>query len=197
MKFLNSGMSCLLLGAAFLCATNAKAQGISISAIPLAPKRYLSEGSVDQVIRAAVKNFDLHPEKTASLIGRSRGSAWLPKLRVGARRGLQSDVSASLAEQDDRTIRTDDNLNIEAFVSFDFSKLIFSGEESAILREERVRGIDRQELMVLVARVYYERRRLQLERDLFGKKDLATQLRIAELRALLDALSGGALSQGR
>ena len=72
---------------------------------------------------------------------------------------------------------------------------LFAHEESSLLTEERRLEEARLRLVAEVVRLYFERRRLQLERDARGGSDLATEARIAELGAMLDALTGGGMSQ--
>jgi len=46
-----------------------------------------------------------------------------------------------------------------------------------------------------VVHLYFERRRLQLERDLGGQVEVASELRILEAEALLDVFTNGAFSR--
>jgi hypothetical protein len=61
----------------------------------------------------------------------------------------------------------------------------------ALLREARAREEGRAEIIRGVVHLYFERRRLQLERDLLGNDAVGHTVRIAEAEALLDAFTGG------
>ncbi|MCB9612660.1 MAG: hypothetical protein H6722_09445 [Sandaracinus sp.] len=73
----------------------------------------------------------------------------------------------------------------------------YGPDEVSLARETRARAEARDARARLVVAAYFERRRLQLERDLLERRDLATSLRIQELGALLDALTSGAFTRLR
>jgi hypothetical protein len=75
-------------------------------------------------------------------------------------------------------------------------RLVFAREEVPLLREQRAVRLMRQDLVRTVVRVYYERRRLMLERDLLDAAGLDHALRIEEASALLNAFTGGAFGRG-
>jgi hypothetical protein len=74
---------------------------------------------------------------------------------------------------------------------FRFDRLVFASEEPALLRERRSLEEARTTLVAQIVALYYERRRLLVERTLVGVPDLEAELRILEIEALLDALTGG------
>ena len=63
------------------------------------------------------------------------------------------------------------------------------------MRELRHLEERRLEIATQVVHLYFERRRLQLERDLAGTTDVAIELRIIEAEALLDVFTSGAFSR--
>ena len=126
--------------------------------------------------------------------GWARRGGWLPTLQVGARRGQQRDLSQAGA--DDPRLSTDDDLTLDATLTFRLDRAAYGPDEVALAREERTRELERQERYRVVIAAYYERRRLQLERDLMGRHDVLTAVRIRELAALLDAFTGGAFTRG-
>ena len=115
----------------------------------------------------------------------------MPTLRVGARRGQQRDLSQSGAAADPE-LSTDDDLTLDASLTFRFDRAAYGADEVSLAREERSRALELQERARTVVAAYFERRRLQLERDLSGESDVGVELRILELEALLDAFTGGA-----
>ncbi len=159
--------------------------------------RYAGEPRVDVAVRAALRVAAVDPHAAQSAASRARMSGWLPQLRVGARRGQGWDLSALTASNDAGHINlsTADDLSVEASVTFYLPRIVYAREEATLLREARARQHARASLVRTVVGLYFERRRLQLERDLMGRTDLSHQMRIGEIEALLDAFTGGAFGR--
>lgn len=173
-------------------AAPARAQ-ISPEQIEEALAYYDGEPRVDQVVRDALRAQSAHPGRVRDAMDRARVTGVLPIARVAIRRGQAIDLRAlGVGGEDARTnLATDDDLMLEASLVFRFDRLAFASEETSLLRELRASEEARRELIRAVIAIYFERRRLQLERDLMAP-DLARALRILELEALLDALTDGA-----
>jgi hypothetical protein len=101
------------------------------------------------------------------------------------------DLSSSAADESLR-LSTDDDLTLEAALSFELDRVVFRSEEVALLQRARDEESARQARVREVIQLYFERRRLQLERDLLGDANLARSVRIAEIEALLDVFTKGA-----
>jgi hypothetical protein len=170
---------------------------LASGAIGRALARYAHEPTVDEVVRIALAASGLEPSRLRAAASRARASAWLPTARVGIRRG--SGVDLSLRQNTTVTERavltTDESIAVEGSLVFHLGRAVFAREEIALLREERAVADARRELITDIVRVYYERRRLQLERDLLGRDDLERTLAIAERTAVLDGWTGGAFSR--
>jgi len=153
------------------------------------------EPKVDEVVAAAVREGVTDLERVDALGNRARLSGLLPSIRVGAQRGTGWDLSERLDESGRIQLATDDSLSIRGEAVFALDRLLFARQEVPLLREERAVRLVRQDLVRTVVRIYYERRRLMLERDLLGVNDLEHVIRIEEATALLNAFTGGALSR--
>ncbi len=163
---------------------------------PEALARYADEPSIAQLLAALQRLPELDPEVARRAARRARRGGWLPDLRFALRRGQARDLSAQLDPGDDRRrVSTDDDLALEGSLTIRLSRAAYGPDEVALLREERARERAREERARVVVAAYFERRRLQLERDLRGRQDLETLNRIAELEALLDAFTGGAFTR--
>jgi hypothetical protein len=160
--------------------------------------RYADEPTVEDVVRAALAASGLDPGRARAAATRARASAWLPTARVGVRRGSGVDLSLrqTAAVADRSVLSADESLALEGALVFQLGRAVFAREEVPLLREERAIAEERRELIVDVVRVYHERRRLQLERDLLGRDDLEHALAIAERTAVLDGWTRGAFSRG-
>jgi hypothetical protein len=161
--------------------------------IARALRAYDREPRVGQLVQAALRVADADPEKARAMASRARMAGWVPTLKLAVRRGLNRDLSASQTLETDRTnLSTDDDLVLEASLTFDLQRLVYDHDEIALAREQRRTAQARAEIARTVVGLYFERRRLQLERDLLPGADPGRELRVAELEALLDAFTDGA-----
>ncbi len=190
----------LLLALPFGLELDAAAQLDDVDAVDVRPsqariaralRRYRHEPTIRQLLDAIAADPTLDPERARELARRARRGGWLPTLRVGARRGQQRDLSQSGGTTDPE-LSTDDDLTLDASLTFRFDRAAYGPDEVSLAREERTRALELQERARTVVAAYFERRRLQLERDLSGESDVASELRILELEALLDAFTNGA-----
>lgn len=176
--------------------SGARAQEANEAPTPENLARYADEPSIGQLLEAVARLPELDPEVARRAARRARRGGWLPDLRLAVRRGQARDLSAQFDDGDDRTrVSTDDDLALEGSLTIRLSRAAYGPDEVALLREERAREQQREVRARLVVAAYFERRRLQLERDLRGRRDLETLQRIAELEALLDAFTGGAFTR--
>ncbi|MBW2460813.1 MAG: hypothetical protein JRH11_04150 [Deltaproteobacteria bacterium] len=149
------------------------------------------EPSVDRVVQAALRAGAPSLADLDSLATRARLSGLLPSLRVGARRGTGWDLSERLDDNGRVQVGTDDQLSIRAEAVFSLDRLLFAREEVPLSRELRAVQLVRRDLVQAVVRLFFERRRLMLERDLLGVDGVVVTMRIEEATALLDAFTGG------
>jgi hypothetical protein len=177
-------------------ASPAFAQEISPAQIREALEYYRDEPRVDDVVSAALRARGRHPDRVRDAMDRARITGALPIARFALRRGQAIDLrELALGGDDARTnLATGDDLMIEGSLVFRFDRIAFASEETALLRELRAAEEARSELVRAIVAIYFERRRLQIERDLMAA-DLARAIRILELEALLDALTDGAFSR--
>ena len=154
------------------------------------------EPSAVDLARAALAAQRANVSRVGDAMDRARATGWLPSVRAGVRRGQQVDLSG-LGLDAETNVSTDDDLIFDASLTFRFDRIVFASEEVGLLRELRAVEHRRSELVHLVVGLYFERRRLQLERDLLGGVQLVREIRILEIEALLDALTDGALTRSR
>lgn len=152
-----------------------------------------SEPPVGDVVAAAIATANASPEAAREVADRARLSGLLPTVRVGGRRGQGWDLSQLQTTDSGRvSLATGDELTITGEVSFTLDRLVYAHDEVALLRETRAREAAREALVRAVVSLYYERRRLVLERMLVGGSvEVAREVRIDEIAALLDAFTAG------
>lgn len=138
----------------------------------------------------------LDPAVASDAIDRARFSALLPRLTVGVNRGLGWDwANRQSTTTDTSSLASGEDLSLVGTMVFRLDRLLAPSEETGLLRERRALEESRTTLSAQVLAVYFERRRLQVERALTGTTSLEAELRIAELGAMLDVLTAGRWSE--
>ena len=177
---------------------------------PLTPASAASqppETPVDALCRAAVALALAEPERARGFVSRARLAGWLPEMRFRVYRryarteGLSfNDIGAGVVAPVD--ISAIDDVRYEWRATWDLSRIVFNPDELQA-HSEALRMSDlRRDIQSLVIRLFFERRRLVAESQVNGagvpSSDAAAtgrrSLRIAEIEAELDMLSGGAFS---
>ncbi len=173
-----------------------EAPPVSRERIERALARYAHEPRVEQLVAAALALERLDPGRARDAADRARLSGLLPQARASVQRGTALDLSERQTGTTGGTIlSTDDELVFGGSLLFRLDRLLFAAEESSLLRERRELETRRLELVTQLVTLYYERRRLQLERDLGGRTDIELELGIARAEALLDVFTDGAFSR--
>ncbi len=157
-------------------------------------------------LRAAATALVLaEPERAHSLVERARFAGWLPELRIMVDRRFARSESVDLGTPSDGAalapvgIDSNNDVRYQARATWDLSKIIFNPDE-VTAQFQALRTADaRREIESLVIRLYFERRRLKAESAAADDLDMLPgsrrELRIAEVEAELDALTGGAFTR--
>ena len=155
-----------------------------------------SELTVRAVVKMALKTArHTAPGRADELGKRARLAGLVPQLKLGARRGLQQDLSSTSTLSDDRTNASlGDDLTLEAGLTFQLDRLVFAPEQVRLLAVERWLAADRRKLIEDVVHLFFRRERLVQERDGSVTSDAAIDSDIAEIEALLDAYTEGEFS---
>ncbi|SRR6266540_310428 len=158
-----------------------------------------------EVLRAAATALLLaEPERARSLVTRARHAGWLPEMRLRADRRFARGESVNLGTTSPTAlapvgIDSDNDLRYEARLTWDLSKIVFNPDEIGAQFQALRTADARREIETLVIRLYFERRRLKAESAASDVSDgtagMKLEVRIAEIEAELDALTGGAFAQ--
>lgn len=174
--------------------------------------RFANEPTVQEVQRWATNAVDASPEQLRRWVSGAHRAAWLPEVGLDLRvrddwdRGfvyLGTDGSAPLpgialaavAEDSATTLAREVRLSLR----WRLSELAVSTESVRLLGEARDLAELRDEVCAEVTRLYFERRRRQVEILLAPvssvQQQVADRLALDELTASIDALTGGAFSR--
>lgn len=162
----------------------------------LAP--FAGEPDVNRVQRAALDYAALHPEIYDAMRSRSRISAALPDLRFRVTKKLGDDRKEDVVTGGVSIVEAGD-LDLQGEVRWRLGDIVFNARETAVVREGRYAVKERQRLLQSINQTYFERRRAQIDLMRAPATDPAAralaELKIAQLTAELDALTGGAFSR--
>lgn len=161
----------------------------------LAP--FAGEPNVNQVQRAALDYAAMHPEVYENMRSRSRIAGALPEVRFRVTKDIGDD-----RKEDDFggvVIQEAGDLELLGEVRWRLGDVVFNARETAVVRENRYAVKERQRLLQSINQTYFERRRAQIDLMRTPATDPAAralaELKIAQLTAELDALTGGAFSR--
>jgi len=159
-------------------------------------------------LRAAASALALtEPARARSLVQRARVAGWLPELRARVDRRLARGESVDLGPAIATPlapvgIDSDNDVRYELRATWDLAKLAFNPDEIAAHFQALRTADARREIESLVIRLYFERRRLKADLSTADANDMShsglkLELRIEEVEAELDALTGGAFARMR
>lgn len=160
-----------------------------------------NEPAIAEVQQAALAFFKVEPDTVASMRSRAAWKAVLPEINVRYRTGTTTadnqtfGLGTGAVEPQSRDDARGDVSEVQLSGTWNLPRLLFNPEvldvsSAAALQESVIKEI---------TRLYYTRRRLQVDLLLDPPRDPATRIakdmRIEELTATLDALTGGLLSK--
>jgi len=172
---------------------------------------FAHEPSIREVQEKAIEYAEVHPDKIKRWRRLSAKRAILPKFSVGVDGAKNRTLSDSMwgtaggasyggkhyIGPDDKTV--DDNLGWDVSLTWDLGDLIWSDAQTSIDVRSRLMVQLREDILDEVTRTYFERKRLKIELFLSPPKDeqrkIEKELRLEELTANLDALTGGWFSK--
>ncbi|MFA5115320.1 MAG: hypothetical protein WC469_04565 [Candidatus Omnitrophota bacterium] len=173
--------------------------------------RYQGELQINEVQQAAIKYAEVDPEKIIRWRKQAARRAILPKLTISADRDRNSTISNSIwgtagsssspgkyfVGPDDETRYHNNGWGVS--LSWELGDLVWNDAQTSIDVRSRLMVELRNDILDEVTRVYFERLRVKAELDGLSIEDRnkrqIKELRVAELTALLDAMTGGYFSR--
>jgi hypothetical protein len=163
-------------------------------------KRFDHEPSLAELENAALRLADAHVEGSKNWSRLPNLAAVLPTLKFVADYDLGRDEALDrYQDEPDRWgADTDRGYGFQLSAQWKLDELVFNSDEVRIYDAIADRAQRRDALHSLIIGYYFERRRLQLTQLLVPPGDIGgiteMKMRIAELTASIDALTGGLLS---
>jgi competence ComEA-like helix-hairpin-helix protein len=174
---------------------------VTSSQVRAALKPYAAEPTIREIQQAAVDYARAHPDRIDSWRARAANRAFAPQFETRVTKDWDK-TNRKLSVPGDPVQNADytyDNWQLMVRGVWDLDRAVFDPEETSVAREGIRLQRYRDDVLNEVTRRYFERRRLQLELDLAPPTEMADrvrkELRMQELTADIDALTGGYFSQ--
>lgn len=166
-------------------------------------ERFSTEPTIREVQDAAVRYAEVHPDKIAAWRSAAMKKAWLPTLSVDSdlSRDQNVDLDRGGTNDPDRFITgpVEESRDWSVGLSWDLGELVWNGDQTSIDTRSKLMVELRDDILSEVTHLYFERRRLQVQIALNSDADPAVaierQIRLEELTAGIDGLTGGYLSR--
>jgi hypothetical protein len=170
--------------------------------------RFDHEPGIHQVHQWVIDYAEVSHTKIEQWRRQAEKSAWLPDLDMGIDGGKSTSISDSIwgtytnggqlyVGPDDQSRGKD--LGWDVSLSWNLSDLVWNDAQTSIDSRSKMMVELREDILNEVTRLYFERRRVQME---LAANDTMEQplkidyeMRVAELTALIDALTGGEFSR--
>jgi len=160
---------------------------------------FINEPEVNAVQEAAIKYAEVEPEKIIRWRRQAAKKAFLPKFTAGINRDTGDlwhwESGSSTKAYDDVLMKGRDSLGWDITLSWDLGEIIWNSDQTLIDVRSRLMVELRDDILDEVTKLYFERVRIKAELDRLAiedrKKRFEKELRLAELTAMLNGLTGG------
>jgi len=162
---------------------------------------YKEEPAISEVQQAAIRYAEVGPEKIKDWRKRAKIKAILPRLTLGIDRSKRTnyEIYTSATTHYVYAGPLDKNSGWDVTLSWELGDLIWNDDQTSIDVRSRLMVQLREDILDEVNKLYFERIRLRMEMDRLSIEDRVKrsekQLRLEELTASLDALTGGYYSE--
>ncbi|MBI3324334.1 MAG: hypothetical protein HYZ92_03545 [Candidatus Omnitrophica bacterium] len=164
---------------------------------------FVTEPTIGQVQQVAIRHAEVQPEKILLWRRQAALKALLPSVHLNYdhdRDTYVTGIGSTTNPTFDRILTANDPSHSLGFsLGWDFGDLIWNDDQTSIDARSRLMVQLRDDILDEVTRHYYERRRMQLalmsDPPAAPKERLEKELRIQELTALIDGMTGGWFSE--
>jgi hypothetical protein len=158
------------------------------------------EPTIAQIQEAAIRYAEVHPDKIRRWRRQAALQALLPSVDIGVdhNRSLDTSIDEGSFPNFQVLNTKDKDNNLDVSIGWDLGNLIWNDDQTSIDVRSKLMVQLRDDIVDEVTRTYFERRRLQValltSPPVDQPKLLDQELRLQELTALLDGLTGGYFS---
>jgi photosystem II stability/assembly factor-like uncharacterized protein len=161
------------------------------------------EPKINEVQKAAISYAEVDPEKIRNWRRQAGKKALLPDMNISVGRNTSDlwhwESGSSTKSEDDILRKGNDAIDWDVSLSWDLGELIWNNDQTSIDTRSRLMVQLRDDILDEVNKAYFERIRLREEINNLTiedrKRRFEKELRLRELTATLDSLTGGLFSQ--
>jgi len=163
---------------------------------------FKDEPKINEVQQAAIKYAEVEPGKIIKWRKQAAKKALLPQVSIGIDRNSTDlwhwEGGSTTKTDDDILKRGRDSIDWDVALSWDLGELIWNNDQTSIDVRSRLMVQLRDDVLDEVTKLYFERIRVKMELDNLSiedrKKRFEKELKLQELGAQLDGLTGGYFS---
>ncbi len=162
---------------------------------------FKTEPGILEIHKAAIKYAEVDPNKITTWRKQAALKAVLPEVSVGYNNDTNATVTSATSNgKTTYTLGPDDtSYGWDFSVKWDLGELIWNGDQTSIDSRSKLMAELRQDILDQVTKLYFERQRLKSQVALMPTNDQAAkieqEIRLQELTASIDALTGGYFSR--
>jgi len=159
-----------------------------------------AEPGIKELQKQAIKYAEVSPDKITNWRKQAQKKALLPKLTVGLDGSKKTNYEIYTGANTSYIFEgpNDRSYGWDVALSWDFGELIWNNDQTSIDTRSRLMVQLRDDILDEVTKLYFERIRVKMELDGLQiedrKRRFEKELRVRELTASLDALTGGYFS---
>jgi photosystem II stability/assembly factor-like uncharacterized protein len=160
---------------------------------------FKDEPGINEVQKAAIEYAEVHPDKIREWRSAAGKKALLPDVSVGIDRYVTDYWHWDSGTNPDTLQKGRDAVCWDVTMTWDMGEFIWNSDQTSIDTRSKLMVELRDDILNEITRVYFERRRLQIEMFVSPAGDLKLslekELRLQELTADIDALTGNYFSE--
>jgi hypothetical protein len=158
-------------------------------------QHFSQEPSINEVHAMAIRYSDTDKKKIEAWHRQSRAKTLLPHVSVGLDRNTGELYHWDSGPNPDVLLKGREHRDWDLTVTWELADLVWSTDQTSIDSRSKLMTELREAVLDQVTRIYFERRRLQIELvscvyPAAGER-MAAEMRVHELTALIDAYTGG------
>lgn len=169
---------------------------------PILALHYKDEPKINEVQQAAIKYAEVGAEKIKRWRKQAARKAILPQVSMGVDRNVTDlwhwETGSTTKTDDDILKKGRDGVEWSVSLSWDLGELIWNNDQTSIDVRSRLMVELRDDILDEVTKLYFERIRIKMEVNNLSiedsRKRAEKELKLHELTASLDALTGGYFS---
>jgi ligand-binding sensor domain-containing protein len=160
---------------------------------------FVFEPTIHDVQAMAVEYAEVHPDKIKKWRKQAQMRALAPDLSTGINRSATEMFHWDSGPNPDNLLKGKDYLDWDVGLSWNLGDLIWNNDQTSIDSRSKLMVELREDVLDQVTRIYFERRRTQI--DLLStqgadvSQKIEQQMRLAELTAIIDGFTGGKFSR--